>query len=250
MKFSFESIIVPFLFICTLWIVYGLQYIGFFTECHGIIPHYEKGAQGILFAPLFHGSWNHVFNNSIPLFVLLFLSFTMYQKITYLVWIIGWLLSGFLVWQFPYFGLFENESMACHIGASGLVYVFASFLFFSGIIRRNIQLMAISMLVVFLYGSLIWGIFPQELLSSDPQAKYISWESHLSGAVSGILLAYIFRKYGPQRTKFPWQKKNYIDPQGEQLWQEYQEKFPEDFEVDSTEKTNQKESKNDWEKLL
>jgi membrane associated rhomboid family serine protease len=81
-----------------------------------------------------------------------------------------------------------------HIGASGLVYSFASFIFFSGIVRRNINLLAISLLVIFVYGSMVWGIFPYR--------PDMSWESHLMGMTVGAVLSILYRHEGPQPTKF------------------------------------------------
>ena len=95
-------------------------------------------------------------------------------------------LTGILVW------LIARPSY--HIGASGLVYSFAAFLFASGIIRRNINLLAISMLVIFLYGSMVWGIFPYR--------PDMSWESHLMGLTIGVILAISYRHEGPGPTKF------------------------------------------------
>jgi membrane associated rhomboid family serine protease len=86
-------------------------------------------------------------------------------------------------------GVWIGGRTAYHIGASGLIYGFASFLFFSGIIRKNLNLLAISLLVVFLYGGLVWGLFPFDYK--------ISWESHLFGALTGFILAFVFRNYGP-----------------------------------------------------
>jgi membrane associated rhomboid family serine protease len=96
-----------------------------------------------------------------------------------------WLFTGFWVWLIA-----RPEP---HIGASGLIYGFVCFLFFSGLFRKNRNLLAISMLVTFLYGSLAWGILP-----INPT---ISWESHLMGSLSGIFAAIYFRKEGPQSTK-------------------------------------------------
>jgi membrane associated rhomboid family serine protease len=97
------------------------------------------------------------------------------------VFFLTWIITGILVWL--------GGRSSYHIGASGLIYGFASFLFFSGIIRNSINLLAISLLVVFLYGSLVWGIFPFDYK--------ISWESHLFGALTGFALAAAFRHYGP-----------------------------------------------------
>ncbi|MCD7930716.1 MAG: rhomboid family intramembrane serine protease [Tannerellaceae bacterium] len=94
-----------------------------------------------------------------------------------------WLLSGFLTW------CIGRE--AWHIGASGIIYALASYLFFSGFFSRYIPLIIISILIAFLYGGLVWGLLP--LFS------YVSWEGHLSGAIAGCLVAYLFRKEHVQR---------------------------------------------------
>ena len=86
---------------------------------------------------------------------------------------------------------------ATHIGASGLAYGFASFLFFSGIIRRYFRLIALSLLVVFLYGSMVWGMFPHFYVN-------VSWEGHAMGFVSGIIMAIWYRKEGPQQPVYDW----------------------------------------------
>jgi membrane associated rhomboid family serine protease len=86
---------------------------------------------------------------------------------------------------------------AWHIGASGLIYGLASFLFFSGIIRKYFRLVALSLLIVFLYGSMVWGIFPNIY-------KNVSWESHMLGFISGIILAVAYRKEGPQEPVYEW----------------------------------------------
>ena len=86
-----------------------------------------------------------------------------------------------------------------HIGASGVVYGLASFMFFSGIFRKNTQLLAFSLLITFLYGSMVWGIFPETV------KKGVSWEAHLSGSIIGLLCSIIFIKRGPQRKKYDWE---------------------------------------------
>tara|TARA_B100000989_G_scaffold241003_1_gene187878 strand:- start:2755 stop:3108 length:354 start_codon:yes stop_codon:yes gene_type:complete len=84
-----------------------------------------------------------------------------------------------------------------HIGASGLIYAMASFLFFSGILRKNTQLSAVALLVIFIYGGFFWGLFPM-----NPK---VSWEGHLTGFVAGVLVAFVFRKDGPERKKYEWE---------------------------------------------
>lgn len=100
----------------------------------------------------------------------------------------SWLGSGILVW------LFARPSF--HIGASGLVYALVAFIMLSGILRKQTPLLAISFLVIFLYGSLIWGVFPFE--------EGISHEAHLSGALVGFALAVVYRKEGYAPKKYSW----------------------------------------------
>lgn len=152
----------------------------------GILPRRIYGLIGILTSPFIHANFNHLINNSVPFFFLLTAIFYFYQKVAWRVLLISYLATGSLVW------LMARPSY--HIGASGLVYSFASFLFFSGIVRRNVNLLAISMLVIFLYGSMVWGIFPYK-----PE---MSWESHLIGMTTGALLSVIYRHEGPGPTLF------------------------------------------------
>lgn len=153
---------------------------------YGIKPREISGLIGIIASPFIHSNFSHLINNSVPFLFLLAAIFYFYQKVAWQVLWISYLLGGILVW------IFARSSY--HIGASGLVYSFASFLFTSGIIRRNINLMAISLLVIFLYGSLIWGIFPYR--------PDMSFESHLIGLIIGVLLAMYYRHEGPGPTKF------------------------------------------------
>ncbi len=109
---------------------------------------------------------------------------------------------------------------AWHIGASGLVYGLASFLFFSGIIRKYFRLIALSLLIVFIYGSMVWGLFPGVY-------KDVSWESHMLGFVSGVILAICYRKEGPQPPVYEWMDEDeaIIDETGEEEDGEEKEKI-------------------------
>ena len=159
------SIIIPGIFVCIMWLVkitevlFDIDLSGF-----GIYPLTARGLQGILFSPFIHADFAHLFNNSLPLFFLATAVFYFYSEVAFKVF--GWtyILTGILVW------LAGRE--AYHIGASGLVYGLASFLFFSGIIRHYYRLIALSLLVVFLYGSMVWGMLPEFY-------KNVSWESHM-----------------------------------------------------------------------
>jgi membrane associated rhomboid family serine protease len=186
------SIIIPGVFLFLMWFI-KITEILFDIDLSflGIYPLELKGLPGILFSPLIHEDFKHLFNNSIPVFFLGTAIFYFYSEVALKVF--GWtyLLTGLLVW------LTGRE--AWHIGASGLVYGFASFLFFSGIIRRYFRLVALSLLIVFLYGSMVWGMLPDLY-------KNVSWESHMLGFVSGILLAVWFRNQGPQKPEYDWEE--------------------------------------------
>ena len=147
----------------------------------GIFPLAVKGLPGIIFSPLIHGSFEHLIANTLPLFILTFSLFFFYRKSSYTIFALIYLLSGLFVW------LCGRE--AWHIGASGVIYGLAAFLFLSGVISLNIRLLTISMVVSLIYGSMFWGIFPVK-----PE---ISWESHLWGGVSGLGLALLYRKSIP-----------------------------------------------------
>jgi membrane associated rhomboid family serine protease len=189
-KKLFLSMMLPGIFIFFMWLVkiievlFELDFTSF-----GIYPLSVKGLPGIIFSPFIHADFNHLFNNSLPLFFLSVALFYFYSEVALKVFILTFFITGTLVW------LAGRESW--HIGASGLVYGLASFLFFSGIIRRYFRLIALSLLIVFLYGSMVWGIFPGIY-------RNVSWESHMLGFFSGVLLAVVFRKEGPQRPVYEW----------------------------------------------
>ncbi len=151
----------------------------------GIYPMHLNGLAGIFTAPLIHADIHHLADNSIPVFVLSLSIFYFYREVAYAVFFLTWLISGLLVW------IIGRE--AYHIGASGLIYGLAAFIFLSGVIRRNKSLLAISLLVIFLYGSLVWGVFPYDYR--------ISWESHLMGGITGFILAVVYRHEGPEPDK-------------------------------------------------
>lgn len=177
----------PFTFVVLLWVMHIVQGIvpGALISW-ALYPRTTEGLTGILAHPLLHGDFGHLIGNSIPLLVLGFLLFNAYKDIAGKIFWLIYLLTGVLMWLFA-----RN---AAHLGASGVVYGLAAFIFFSGIIRRHIRLMVISMLVAFLYGYLVWGVLP-----IDPG---VSWEGHLFGALTGMMLAWVYRRQGPQRQRF------------------------------------------------
>ncbi len=178
----FQSLIFPSFFLLLIWFVKIAETILDINLVYlGIFPLKWNGLIGIFPAPLIHSDFRHLIDNSLPVFFLSLAIFYFYKPVAFKVFFYTWFITGMAVWI--------GGRSAYHIGASGLIYGFASFLFFSGIIRKNINLLAISLLVVFLYGGLVWGIFPFDYK--------ISWESHLFGALTGCILAFAFKKYGP-----------------------------------------------------
>ena len=229
---SAKALLYPLFMLLAMWSGYFLQLHGVFEGCWGaIIPLVPQGLKGVIFSPLLHGNFEHLFGNSVPIAVLMFLLYQFYPKVAGKVFVLGWLLTGFLVWLLPPIDVFTGQYVnSCIIGASGIVYVLAFFLFFSGVFKRNLMLMAISLVVALSYGSLIWGVFPEEFFVMPENRSNISWQSHLSGAAIGITMAFIFRNVGEKRKKFIWQFPNYYSEKDDKLWQEYRENHPEDFQ--------------------
>jgi hypothetical protein len=91
------------------------------------------------------------------------------------------------------------------------------------------KLLTVSLIVALYYGSLIWGVVPEELFSHLPERSKISWQSHLSGAVVGIIIAFAFRKNGEKNMRYIWEFPNYYSEKDDKLWQEYKENHPDDF---------------------
>ena len=189
-KIFLHSLLFPALFVLAMWIIKiieiasGLSFVTF-----GIFPRSTDGLRGILFSPFIHADFNHLISNSLPFFILGFMLIYFYRRISYRIFFILYFFSGISVW------LFGRE--AWHIGASGVVYAMAAFHFVSGIIRSDVRLLTLSIVVVFLYGGLVWGLLPIR-----PE---ISWEGHLSGAAAGVILAFYYRKYIIRREKFDWE---------------------------------------------
>jgi len=184
------NMIIPGIFVFLMWLVKIIEVLfDIDLSRFGIYPLTIQGLPGILFSPFVHADFNHLFNNSIPLFFLSIALFYFYSEVALKVFIWTYFLTGLLVWI--------AGRAAWHIGASGLIYGLASFLFFSGIIRRYFRLIALSLLIVFLYGSMVWGLFPGVY-------KNVSWESHMLGFFSGVVLAVLYRNQGPQQPVYEW----------------------------------------------
>ncbi|GMN10944.1 rhomboid family intramembrane serine protease [Croceitalea sp. MTPC9] len=201
-KFSKVVLLAPLLAALSIWTVFWIE-VKFKVNLNefGIEPRDVVGLRGIFFSPFIHGSIEHLYNNTIPLITLTAALFYFYYRNAIQVLLIGILLSGLLTW------LIGRPSY--HIGASGLIYVLVSFIFFKGIFAKHYRLIALSLAMVFLYGSMIWYIFPIK--------DGISWEGHLSGFLVGFLLALTYKtKLDPEK-KYSWEKEDYNEEEDEFL---------------------------------
>ena len=188
------SLIIPLIIVALMWTVKTIEMsFGIDLGRWGLVPHTAQGLVGIFTLPFLHGSWEHLLSNTVPILVLGTALYYCYPTLANRVMLITWLGSGLLTWCI-------GDTESTHIGASALVYGLNLFLIFSGFIRGNRMLIVISLIMVFLYGSFIWGMIPSLAIPQN-----ISWEGHLSGAMIGILLAIFLRKEGPQKEVHHWE---------------------------------------------
>jgi membrane associated rhomboid family serine protease len=186
----FRIVAFPLLFMVILWAIrFADEAFDLNLVRWGIFPRRISGLPGIILSPLIHASYTHLISNSVPLLFLGLIMFYFYREVAFTAFFWVYISTGIWVW------IAGRE--AYHVGASGLIYSFVCFLFYSGIFRRKQSLMALSLLMIFLYGGLIWGILPLQ--------PKISWETHLLGAVAGFVIAFFLRKEGPQREKYDWE---------------------------------------------
>lgn len=178
--------VIPLFFLFVLYLLKFLEVgMGWDFTHLGVYPMEKRGLFGIFAHPFIHASFAHLLANTIPFFFLSWCLFYFYRHIAPYIFFIIWIGCGLLT--------FLIGKPGWHIGASGIIYGLAFFLFLSGILRKHIPLIAISLLVTFLYGGLIWNMFPFFAKVGT------SWEGHLSGAITGILTAIGFMNCDLQR---------------------------------------------------
>lgn len=201
-RFSNSVVVAPLLAVITIWSVYWIELrFQMNWNDYGVYPRTVQGISGILFSPFIHASLEHLYNNTIPLAVLMASLFYFYRNIAARTLLLGIFFSGLLTWVIG--------RPSYHIGASGVIYFLASFIFFKGMITRYYRLVALSLMVVFIYGSLLWYIFPIK--------EGISWEGHLGGFLTGLALAYILKAPVPSSKKFAWEHEDYNEEEDEFL---------------------------------
>jgi membrane associated rhomboid family serine protease len=208
-KFSSSVLAWPLYAVLLIWFIFAIEIIfpGDFSH-FGILPRTVSGLKGIFLSPFLHGSINHLYNNSIPLFVLIAALRFFYRKQSLIVIIFGIMLSGIGTW------IIGRESY--HIGASGLIYVLVSFIFFKGIQSKYFRLVALSLTVVVLYGGMIWYVFP----SAEQE---ISWEGHLSGFIAGYILSLLTKTDDYQKPiRYDWERPDF-DPSQDEFMKHFDE---------------------------
>ena len=162
----------------------------------GVRPRTPAGLAGILFAPLVHAGFDHLIANTLSLAVAAIAMLHLYPRSSRVVLPALWLGPGIAVWLFARGGN--------HVGASGLVYGLAAYVFAAGLIRRDRRAIAASLLVAFMYGASVWGVLP--LRSGH------SWETHLAAALIGLALAVLLRDRDiVPRVRYEWESEGVVD---------------------------------------
>ncbi|WP_255518151.1 rhomboid family intramembrane serine protease [Fulvivirga sp. M361] len=173
------SSVIPFRLVFFMWLVFALDFLyGFDIKFLGIYPRTTQGLAGILFAPIIHGNFQHLLSNTMPLIFLGGTLFYYYNSIAKRIFAACYFGTNILVW------IFARPSY--HIGASGIVYAIAAFLIAFGFFRRDFISLLIAGIVLFIYGSIFYGVLPA--------GNNVSWESHLFGALIGVVFASLYRK--------------------------------------------------------
>ncbi len=168
----------PLVLIGVLWVLHLFQVLtGVELGMFGVYPRNISGLRGILLSPLIHADFRHLLSNTVPLFLLTVTLLAFYPRVGWRAFWLIYLLTGMAVWLFA--------RPVYHIGASGVVYGLVAFIFWTGIFRRSLKTIVLTLVVTLLYSGYLAGILPNQ--------QGISWESHLLGGLVGIFVAWWFR---------------------------------------------------------
>ncbi len=227
----FDALLFNVAFLLIIWTLWLIEYAepGIEIKQFGTRPRSVEGLIGIISTPFLHGSFDHIKGNSLSFLTLSSFLIFFYRDIAFKV--MGWLylVSGVVIWCIAQGGN--------HIGASGLIYGLASFLFVSGVVRKDPVLLRVALAVAFLYGSIVWWILPIE--------PGVSWEGHLSGTLVGAILAGLYRSKGPQRRRYRWEIEEELEAQREEEEHAFAAEWGEPPEV-SRPSENQPKPTNYW----
>ena len=210
-KFTNSVIGLPLFFVVFLWFVFWLEIrFDFDFVQNGIYPRSFSGLQGVIFSPFIHADMKHLYNNSFPLIMLLAALQFFYAKQSLQIIGYGIIFSGCITW------IIGRENY--HIGASGLIYVLFSFIFFKGIQTKYSRLVALSLAVIVVYGGLVWYIFPTP---SSVGENSISWEGHLGGLLTGFFFSLYYKTPEYKKViKYDWERPDF-DPSEDKFMQRF-----------------------------
>ncbi|MEO0404193.1 MAG: rhomboid family intramembrane serine protease [Bacteroidota bacterium] len=189
-KKLFDALLFVGSFLVIIWSVFLINdSFDLHLRAYGNRPREARGLIGILTSPLLHGDLKHIWSNTASFAVLATMLFYFYRKISLKVFFSLFFMAGITLWI--------AGGQGNHIGASGVIYGLAGFVFLSGLLNGNLKLLRVSLVVAFLYGSIVWGVLP-----IDPK---VSWEGHLTGLASGLILAFVFRGEAPKRKLYQYE---------------------------------------------
>ena len=233
-----QNIVLPLQIVAVMWLVKIIETLFHISFSNlGVLPRDVLSIWHIFTMPFVHGSWEHLISNSLPFIILGFLVLQTYKQVSLRIFTIVYALSGLGIWLMA-------RGQSHHIGASGVIYGLAFFLFFSGIFRRDVKSMATALIVALFYGGMVWGLLPIQ--------EGVSWEGHLFGALAGVWCAYRYKNINPPK-RFPWQD----EPQDEgkiieePFWvPKQQDKQQQIIPIDTIEPTDQTPPKKDTNSIL
>lgn len=157
-----------------------------------VAPWSVAGLMGLLTAPLLHGSAEHVLANGTAVILLGALSMLVYPRATWRALPLLWIGSGLGAWLL-------GEPGSHHLGASGVTHGLMFLVFVLGLLRRDRASVAAAMIGFLFYGGMLLTVLPQE--------PGVSWQSHLGGAIAGVVAAWLFRRVDPvaPRKLYSWE---------------------------------------------